>query len=76
LEQFITLTFLWRILIISSKHKEIPHAKFFVDFEFAGHIEVEAKNKKDAKEMVEDMSLDELAEHIQNFNIGKHYEGG
>ena len=47
--------------------------KFFVDFEFAGHIEVEAKNEDDAKEMVEDMSLDELIGHIQNFNAGRNY---
>lgn len=47
--------------------------KFFVDFEFAGHIEVKAETEQDAKEMVEAMSLDELAEHIQHFNIGRHY---
>lgn len=47
--------------------------KFFVDFELAGHIEVEAQNEEDAKEIVEDMNLDKLAEHIQNFNVGKYY---
>lgn len=47
--------------------------KFFVDFEFAGHIEVEAENEEDAKEVVEAKGLEELAEHIQHFNIGKHY---
>jgi len=47
--------------------------KFFVDFEFAGHIEVEAENEEDAKETIEDMGLDKLAEHIQHFNVGKHY---
>lgn len=47
--------------------------KFFVDFEFAGHIEVMAKNEKDAKEIVEDMTIDELSEHIQHFNVGRHY---
>ncbi|MEK7679745.1 MAG: hypothetical protein AAB356_06100 [Deltaproteobacteria bacterium] len=47
--------------------------KFFVDFEFAGHIEVKAETEEDAKEMVEEMSLDELAEHIQHVNIGRHY---
>lgn len=47
--------------------------KFFVDFEFAGHVEIEAKNEEDAKEIVEAMSLDKLAEHVQNFNVGRHY---
>ncbi len=47
--------------------------KFFVDFEFAGHIEVEAKDEEDAKEIVEDMNLDKLADHIQHFNVGRHY---
>lgn len=47
--------------------------KFFVDFEFAGHIEVEAQNEEKAKKVVEEMNLDELSEHIQNFNVGRHY---
>lgn len=46
---------------------------FLVDFELAGHIEVEAQNEEDAKEIVGDMNLDEFAEHIQNFNVGKYY---
>ncbi|MBI5328427.1 MAG: hypothetical protein HZB80_09110 [Deltaproteobacteria bacterium] len=50
--------------------------KFFVDFEFAGHVEVEAQNEEKAKEIVEDMNLDKLAEHIQNFNVGRHYVEG
>ncbi|MBI4377919.1 MAG: hypothetical protein HY578_02355 [Nitrospinae bacterium] len=31
--------------------------KYFVDFEFTGHIEVEAQNEEEDKEAVEDMSL-------------------
>ena len=49
---------------------------FFVDFEFAGHIEVEAQNEEEAKKAVEEMSLDELSEYIQNFNVGRHYVEG
>lgn len=47
--------------------------KFFVDFEFAGHIEVEAKNEHDAKEIVEGTSLEKLINHAQIFNVGKNY---
>ena len=50
--------------------------KFFVDFEFAGHVEVEAQNEEKAKEIVEEMNLDELAEHVQNLNVGRHYVEG
>ncbi|MEW6409240.1 MAG: hypothetical protein AB1488_03895 [Nitrospirota bacterium] len=48
--------------------------KFFVDFEFAGHIEVEAETAEEAIEIVaEKMSIEELVENIQNFNVGRHY---
>ena len=47
--------------------------KFFVDFEFAGHIEVEAENEEEAKEPEKDLGLTKLAENIQPFNVGKHY---
>lgn len=49
--------------------------KFFVDFEFAGHIEIDARTEEEAKEKVENVSLDELVEHIQHFNMGKYYIG-
>lgn len=44
--------------------------KFFVDFEFAGHIEIAAQTEEEAKEQVENIRFDELIEHIQHFNIG------
>lgn len=47
--------------------------KFFVDFEFAGHIEITAQTEEEAKKKVENVSLGELIEHIQHFNIGKYY---
>lgn len=48
--------------------------KFLVDFEFAGHIEVEAESKKDAIETVaEKTSLEKLLANIQHFNVGKYY---
>ena len=47
--------------------------KFFVDFEFAGHIEVKAKNKEDAVEIVKSTNVDKLVNNIQNFNVGKYY---
>ncbi|MBI3753668.1 MAG: hypothetical protein HY266_06460 [Deltaproteobacteria bacterium] len=50
--------------------------KFCVDFEFAGHVEVEAENEEEAKKIVEGMNLDKLAEHVQNFNVGRHYVEG
>lgn len=48
--------------------------KFLVDFELAGHIEVEARTKEDAIEIVaENIKLEELLENIQHFNVGKYY---
>ena len=47
--------------------------KFCVDFEFAGHVEVEAKDKEEAKEIIKGMGFEELSEHIQNFNVGNNY---
>ena len=47
--------------------------KFIVDFEFAGHIEVYAETDEAAKAKIESMALEELIEHIQSFNVGKHY---
>ncbi|MBU4501196.1 MAG: hypothetical protein KKA79_01285 [Nanoarchaeota archaeon] len=48
-------------------------AKFYVDFELAGHIEVEAENEQEAQEVVEATNLDMLINYIQNFNVGKNY---
>ena len=48
-------------------------AKYIVDFELAGHIEVCAKTRENAKAKVENMSTQELLEHIQCFNVGKNY---
>ena len=50
--------------------------KFFVDFEFAGHIEVDAQNEEEAKEIIEEMRFEDVSEHIQNFNVGRHYVEG
>ncbi len=47
--------------------------KFIVDFEFAGHIEVHAETDEAAKAKIEDMALEDLIEHVQSLNIGKHY---
>lgn len=47
--------------------------KYIVDFELVGHIEVDAQAEKSGKEKVEKMSIKELSEHIQHFNVGKHY---
>lgn len=47
--------------------------KFFVDFEFAGHVEVEAENKEKAVEIVREMGISELIDNTQNFNVGKYY---
>ncbi|MDP8230034.1 MAG: hypothetical protein P9L93_02905 [Candidatus Gorgyraea atricola] len=47
--------------------------KYIIDFEFAGHVEVESKTEEEGKEVVEKMSIEELSTHIQHFNVGKHY---
>ena len=48
--------------------------KFFVDFELAGHIAVDAENEEDAKEIIaEKFNLEQLLENVQNFNVGKYY---
>lgn len=47
--------------------------KYVIDFELAGHVEVNARTEKSAREKVEKMSIRELSEHIQHFNVGKHY---
>lgn len=47
--------------------------RYIVDFELAGHVEVDARTEKAGKEKIEKMSIGELSEHIQNFNVGKHY---
>lgn len=47
--------------------------KYIVDFELAGHIEVDAQTEKDGKEKIEKMSIKELSEHIQQFNVEKYY---
>ncbi len=47
--------------------------KFFVDFEFAGHIEVEADSEENAKAIVENMDSQELINNVQIFNVGKNY---
>ncbi len=47
--------------------------KFYVDFELAGHIEVEAENEQEAQEIAEATSLEKLVDYIQNFNVGKNY---
>lgn len=47
--------------------------RFYVDFELAGHIEVEAENEQAAQEIAEATNLDMLINHIQNFNVGGNY---
>lgn len=47
--------------------------EFKVDFEFAGHVEVEAADKEEAIAKVEDLDFQEFGEHIQNHNFGKNY---
>lgn len=47
--------------------------KFLVDFEFAGHIEVEAKTENEAMEIVENINPEKLLENVQHFNVGKYY---
>jgi|GEM_PF-2377488 len=47
--------------------------KFFVDFEFTAHVEVEAQSKQEAKEIVENMDFEKLSNYIQNFNVGRNY---
>lgn len=47
--------------------------KFYVDFELAGHIEVEAENEQEAQEIVEAASLEKLVDYIQDFNVGRNY---
>ena len=47
--------------------------KYVIDFEFAGHVEVDAQTEKSGKEKVEKMNIKELAEYIQHFNVGKYY---
>lgn len=47
--------------------------KFCVDFELAGHIEVEAENEQEAQQIGEATSLEKLVDNIENFNVGKNY---
>lgn len=48
-------------------------AKFIVDFELTGHIEVKAQTREKAVEKVASMDADKLLEHVQHCNVGKHY---
>ena len=48
-------------------------SKYIVDFEFAGHVEVEARTEKQSKEIVESMDAEKLLKYVQNFNVGKYY---
>ncbi|MBI4379114.1 MAG: hypothetical protein HY578_08475 [Nitrospinae bacterium] len=49
-------------------------SKFYIDFELTGHIAVDAETGEDAKEIIaEKISLEELLENIQKFNVGKYY---
>lgn len=60
---------------ISQSQKKVDKnmPEYTVDFEFAGHITVKAKNGNQAIDIVDGMSIDELKDHIQNFNVGKNY---
>lgn len=46
---------------------------YTLDFEYTGHITVEARNANEAIDIVEGMSIGQLKKHIQNFNVGHHY---
>lgn len=49
-------------------------SKFLVDFELAGHIEVEAKTENEAMEVVaEKTNIENLIENVQHFNVGRYY---
>jgi len=48
-------------------------SKFIVDFELTGHVEVKARTREKAIKKVAAMSNDELIEHVQRLNTGKHY---
>jgi len=48
-------------------------SKFFVDFEFAGHVKVDAENKESAMEIVRETDINKLLDNVQNFNVGKYY---
>ena len=47
--------------------------RFIVDFELAGHVEVEAEDEEDATDKVSEMSFEHLAENVEIFNVGKNY---
>jgi len=47
--------------------------KFLVDFELAGHVVVNARDGNEARQLVESMSIEELEEDVQHFNVGKYY---
>lgn len=48
-------------------------SKFIVDFELTGDVEVKAQTREKAIEKVAGMDTDELIEHVQHYNVGKHY---
>lgn len=48
-------------------------ARFIVDFELAGHVEVEAKDEEEATEKVSGMPFEQISKNIEIFNVGKNY---
>tara|TARA_Y100000310_G_C19985836_1_gene491873 strand:+ start:144 stop:311 length:168 start_codon:yes stop_codon:yes gene_type:complete len=47
--------------------------RFIVDFELAGHVEVEAEDEEEAAGKVSEMSFEHLTEKVEIFNVGKNY---
>ena len=48
--------------------------KFMVDFEMAGQIPVEAKNREEAIEMVKEGEFEGVIDdYVQSLKVGEHY---